>query len=162
MCLVQGDFVRWTDLYARYQGRDDNEYKIDRTLPSRMREDVSWRQTFIKILLDYYYKDIKEPVEVQVKTNEYRQENNDFYNWLCENIKCEKNNILKLKDVVDLYTGKASGSKGLNPFKKDIEKFIKESFKEINYKYQNSSFEGKSYRGWLHVGFKCEGNDDFI
>jgi hypothetical protein len=42
---------------------------------------MTWRQTFMKVLLEYYFKDVKEPVGVQVKTNEYRQENNDFYNY---------------------------------------------------------------------------------
>ena len=51
-----------------------------------MREDLSWRQTFMKILLSYYYLDIKEPVEVQVKTNEYRQDNNDLFNFFEENL----------------------------------------------------------------------------
>jgi phage/plasmid-associated DNA primase len=36
----------------------DDEYKIDR---SRMREDITWRQTFMNILISYYYKDIFEP-----------------------------------------------------------------------------------------------------
>jgi phage/plasmid-associated DNA primase len=29
----------------------------------------------MNIMLEYYFKDVREPTEVQVKTNEYRQEN---------------------------------------------------------------------------------------
>ena len=78
--------IRVIDFPSRFvdEPNEPGEYKIDRTLPSRMREDLSWRQTFMKILLSYYYLDIKEPVEVQVKTNEYRQDNNDLFNFFEE------------------------------------------------------------------------------
>jgi putative DNA primase/helicase len=147
--------IRVIDFPSRFldDPKEENEYKIDRTLPSRMREDISWRQTFVNILIEYYNKHVPEPIEVQIKTNEYRQENNNFYNWLEENIKYERNNILKLKDIVELYVGKSVGGRGVNPLKKEIEKYIKEKFKDINYKYQNTTFEGKTYRGWLHIGF---------
>jgi P4 family phage/plasmid primase-like protien len=67
--------------------KDDNEFKIDRSLPSRMREDLTWRQTFVNILIDYYYMEIKEPSQVQAKTNEYRQGNDivlEFINQMCD------------------------------------------------------------------------------
>jgi P4 family phage/plasmid primase-like protien len=71
--------IRAVDFPSRFvdDPKEEGEYKIDRTLPSRMREDVTWRQTFMKILLTYYFRDdIKEPEEVKVKTSEY-QSNND-------------------------------------------------------------------------------------
>ena len=147
--------IRVIDFPSRFvdDPQESNEYPIDRTLPSRMREDISWRQTFMNILLKFYFQNVVEPEEVKIKTDEYRKENNDFYNWLDDNIVYQENNILKLKDLVELYTGKLCGTKMINPFKKEIEKFIKEKFKSINYKYQNTSHEGKSYRGWIHLGF---------
>jgi P4 family phage/plasmid primase-like protien len=150
--------IRVIDFPSRFvdEPKDENEYKIDRTLPSRMREDLSWRQTFMSILLEYYYKDVIEPVEVQVKTNEYRQENNDFYNWLVANVEEKKNHVLKLKDVIEMYTGKPCGTKGMHVYKREIEKFLKDTFKTANYKYQNTTHEGRSYRGWLHFDFKAE------
>jgi phage/plasmid-associated DNA primase len=63
-----------------------NEFKIDRTLPSRMREDITWRQTFVNILLQYYYKDVKEPKSVKVFTRKYRETNDvvlEFVNQMC-------------------------------------------------------------------------------
>ena len=144
--------IRVIDFPSRFldDPKEANEYKIDRTLPSRMREDITWRQTFIKILLDYYFMDVKEPLEVQVKTNEYRQENNDFYNWMDENIEQDKNGILKLKDVSQLYTGKINIHSSLsNKYKKEIEKWIKEKHKNINHQYRISSYNGERYKGWL-------------
>lgn len=150
--------IRVIDFPSRFvdEPKDENEYKIDRTLPSRMREDLSWRQTFMSILLEYYYKDVIEPTEVQVKTNEYRQENNDFYNWLVANVEEKKNHVLKLKDVIEMYTGKPCGTKGMHVYKREIEKFLKDTFKTANYKYQNTTHDGRSYRGWIHFDFKAE------
>ena len=153
--------IRVIDFPSRFvdDPKEDNEYKIDRTLPSRMREDITWRQTFINILIEYYYKDVREPSEVQVRTNEYRQENNDFYNWLTENVEYKTSSILKLKDIIELYTGKTCGTKAMNPYKKEIEKFIKEKYHDINCKYQNTTYDGKSYRGWLHLSLKSHDDD---
>ncbi len=149
--------IRVIDFPSRFvdDPKEENEYKIDRTLPSRMREDVTWRQTFMKILLEYYFMDVREPIEVQVKTNEYRQENNDFYNWMDENVEENKNGILKLKDVCELYTGKSKvHSSTSSKYKKEIEKYIKSKFKEVDYKYQDSSYNGERYKGWSGVQVK--------
>jgi P4 family phage/plasmid primase-like protien len=154
--------IRVIDFPSRFldDPKEANEYKIDRTLPSRMREDITWRQTFIKILLDYYFMDVKEPLEVQVKTNEYRQENNDFYNWMDENIEKNKNGILKLKDICLLYTGKPKIPPRMsNKIKLEIEKWIKEKHKDITFQYKDSYLNGERYRGWSGLNIK---NDDDI
>jgi len=133
------------------------EYKIDRTLPSRMREDVTWRQTFMKILLDYYFRDIKEPIEVQVKTNEYRQENNDFYNWLEENVEYKEDSYLQLKDVIYLYTGKNKmHSSTTSKIRKEIERWIKEKHKIIKWEYGVIKINNRTYRGWKDFGIRDE------
>jgi len=144
--------IRVIDFPSRFvdDPKESGEYKIDRTLPSRMREDVSWRQTFMKILLDYYFIDVKEPVEVQVKTNEYRQENNDFYSWMDENVEEKTGSILKLKDVCELYTGKPKiPSKMSTKIKVEIEKYIKINFRNLKEKYADSKLNGERYRGWV-------------
>jgi P4 family phage/plasmid primase-like protien len=147
--------IRVIDFPSRFvdDPKEQGEYKIDRTLPSRMREDITWRQTFINILIDYYYKDVKEPVEVQMKTNEYRQENNDFYNWLEENIECNENALLQTKDVCELYLGKSKiHTKELSKFKKEIEKWIKEKYKNISWEYGVVRINNKTYKGWRGLG----------
>ena len=147
--------IRVIDFPSRFvdEPKDSNEYKIDRTLPSRMREDPSWRQTFMKILLDYYFKDVREPVEVQVKTNEYRQENNEFYNWCKENIIYSEDSILKLSDVCCLFLGRTKiHSKESGKYKKEIEKFIKSNFSNVKWEYSVVTMNEKQYRGWRHLG----------
>lgn len=151
--------IRVIDFPSRFvdDPKESNEYKIDRTLPSRMREDITWRQTFIKILLEYYYKDVSEPQEVKVRTNEYREENNDFYNWMSENIEQQEDAVLKLKDVVEFYLGKPSKKeRERSKYKKEVEKFIKERFSGLKWEYgkvRYSSEEDTSSTtyGWKHV-----------
>ena len=149
--------IRVIDFPSRFvdDPKEPHEYKIDRTLPSRMREDLTWRQTFMKILLEYYYRDIKEPNEVRVKTNEYRQENNDFYNWLDEHIKISDDisDYIDLKTLCELFLGKQKISpKTSSKYKKEIEKYIKEKYHHIDYNYRQL-FVSDSYRprGWTHL-----------
>ena len=153
--------IRVIDFPSRFvdDPKESDEYKIDRTLPSRMREDVTWRQTFINILLEYYYKDVKEPVEVQMKTNEYRQENNDFINWLEENIEYKENSLVQTKDICELYLGKSKiYSKELSKFKKEIERWIKEKYrdKRVQWEYSTVRIGDKSYKGWKDFRIRDE------
>jgi len=69
--------IRVIDFPSRFvdEPKEDNEYAIDRTLPSKMREDVTWRQSFMNILISYYDRVVDEPEEVKVRTNEYRSDN---------------------------------------------------------------------------------------
>ena len=122
-----------------------------------MREDLSWRQTFMKILLSYYYLDIKEPVEVQVKTNEYRQDNNDLFNFLEENLEYKKDSLLQVKDVVLLHTGKAKVATSIsNKYKKEIEKYIKEKHKNVKWENDVVRVLDKTHRGWKNICIKDE------
>jgi P4 family phage/plasmid primase-like protien len=145
--------IRVIDFPSRFvdDPKERGEYKIDRTLPSRMREDITWRQTFMNILIDYYYKDVKEPVEVQMKTNEYRQENNDFYNWLEENIIYKQGSILKLQDTIEIYIGKKIGTRQLGKYRKEIEKYIKEKYNNIEWEYKQFWLGDTKYKGWQNL-----------
>ena len=148
--------IRVIDFPSRFvdEPKEYNEYKIDRTLPSRMREDMSWRQTFMNILLDYYYLDIKEPMEVKVKTNEYREENNPFLSWLEDNVIDKQDGILNLKDVCELFLGKAVPSRTSSKYKKEIEKYIKYKYPGICDKYKDTTLNSQKVRGWTGITFK--------
>ena len=151
--------IRVVDFPSRFvdDPKEPGEFKIDRTLPSRMREDPSWRQTFINVLLDYYYQDILEPEEVKVKTNEYRQENSDFYNWLEENVEYKEGCILQLKEVCELFLNKSKiHSKESSKYKKEIEKWIKERFQNLKWEYGNIKINEKVIKGWKDFKLKEE------
>ena len=149
--------IRVIDFPSRFldDPKVNGEYKIDRTLPSRMREDVTWRQTFMKILLDYYFRDIKEPLEVQLKTNEYRQENNDFYNWLEENIMYKENELLQLRETCQIYLGRVKVHSSVSSkYKKEMEKYIKEKYKQVKSEYGVVKINDITYNGWKHLCIK--------
>jgi phage/plasmid-associated DNA primase len=149
--------IRVVDFPSRFveEPKADNEFMIDKSLPSRMREDSSWRQTFMNILLEYYYKDIKEPDEVKMKTNEYRQENNDFSNWLDEHIEVKQDEVLKLTDVCLLYLNKTKIHSSLSTkYRKEVEKYIKSKYTQIESSHQDSTFNGVKYKGWRGLSLK--------
>jgi P4 family phage/plasmid primase-like protien len=155
--------IRAVDFPSRFvdEPQEPGEYKIDRTLPSKMREDISWRQTFVKILLEYFYKDdIKVPDEVKVKTNEYRQENNDFFSWLDENIQYSEDpsDYIDLKTICQLFLNKTQlGPRISTKYKKELEKYIKEKYstKSIQWKYDQLKIKAGDDilrpRGWNHL-----------
>jgi P4 family phage/plasmid primase-like protien len=150
--------IRVIDFPSRFvdNPQEENEYPIDRTLPSRMREDITWRQTFMNILLSYYHKTIPEPNEIKLKTNEYRQENNDFYNWLEENIEYKEGDVIQLKDICQTYLGKTKVHSSLSTkFRKEIEKYIKEKYKNVKWEFQHVWVDDKSVRGWKDLQLKC-------
>jgi P4 family phage/plasmid primase-like protien len=128
-----------------------HEHPIDITLPSRMKTDITWRQTFFNILLDYYYKKVPEPEQVKITTLEYQEDNNEIEAWLKEHIIYEQDAILQLKEVVCLYTGvDRVHSKVSSKFKKQIEDFIKSHFVGHPFIYTDSTFKKSRYRGWLN------------
>jgi len=96
--------IRVIDFPSRFvdEPKESNEYKIDRTLPSRMREDGTWRQTFMKILLEYSYKDVKEPIEVKMKTNEYQSENDLNSVFVMQNL-IKGGEFVKWTELYDRY-----------------------------------------------------------
>jgi P4 family phage/plasmid primase-like protien len=152
--------IRVIDFPSRFvdDPKDRHEYKIDRSLPSRMREDLSWRQTFMNILLEYYYKDTVEPDEVKIKTNEYRKENNNFYNWLDENIAYSEGDILQLSTLCEAFVGKKVSPRAMSKFRKELEKYIEQNTelknKGVNHQMQDSSYNGQKYKGYLHLAIK--------
>jgi P4 family phage/plasmid primase-like protien len=150
--------IRVIDFPSRFvdDPKDPNEFKIDRTLPSRMREDVTWRQTFVNILIDYYYKDIPEPIEVKLKTNEYREENNDFNSWLDENIIEKEDGIINLKDICQLYYHKEVTKRDKNKIKKMVEKWISTKYQHLDHICKYSRHNGIKYNGWKGVSLNLE------
>jgi P4 family phage/plasmid primase-like protien len=142
--------IRVIDFPSRFvdQPKESNEYKIDRTLPSRMREDISWRQTFMNILLDYYSVDVEEPDEVQLKTNEYRQENTPLLTWLADNVIEKEDSIVNLKDICMLFFEKEVNKREKNKVKKDVEKWISKTFPSLDFLCKESRFNNSKYHGW--------------
>lgn len=150
--------IRVVDFPSKFvdEPSEPGEFPIDRTLPSRMREDPTWRQTFMNILLSYYTRIVPEPIEVKMKTNEYRQENNDFYNWLEENVEENEDELLQLKTICEMYLNKTSKihSSLTTKYKKEVEKYVKEKYKLLKWEHGVVRINNISYNGWKHLSIK--------
>ena len=117
--------IRVIDFPSRFvdEPTGENEYLIDRTLPARMREDVTWRQTFMNILLDYHYKLVPEPDVVKLRTTQYKEETNEVVQWIVENIVYEKGCVLSQVNLNQRYFNNARvGVKEKGKLKVQIEK----------------------------------------
>ena len=90
----------------------------------------------------------------QIENDIEEIENNDFYNWLDENIEYSPGNIIELKDICFLFSNKTLAPRSSNKFRKEIEKYIKEKFKNVSNIFQNTTFNGKKFKGWFDFTIK--------
>jgi P4 family phage/plasmid primase-like protien len=149
--------IRVIDFPSRFVENpvEANEFKIDKTLPSRMRVDIAFRQTFMNILLRYYNEDVIEPNVVKLRTNEYRNENSNMVAWFDENLEAKQGSVIALKDIYNLmYPNKPRNNRIMNSLKKEVEKYIKTTFPTLPYTFQDTTYQGAKYKGWLHVSIK--------
>lgn len=79
----------------------------------------------------------------------------DLYNWLNNNIEQNKNCILRLKKICELYTNTNNVHARLsNKVRLEIESWIKANYKDINHQYKDSFLNGERYRGWVGLKLK--------
>jgi len=124
-----------------------NEFKIDRNLFTKMREDPTWRQTFMNILIEYYNKQIKEPEEVSKYTNKYRENNDKNLEFANTYIKKEESGFILWSELWQIYQdwyfelhGNTNNLKKLQTKKYFIEKIFKIEDKMVKNKG----------RGWIN------------
>lgn len=83
------------------------------------------------------------------------EQENDLYNWLNNNIELDKNGILKLKKICELYLDTDNvHAKLSNKIRLEIEKWIRLRYKNLNYQYKDSCLHGERYRGWIGLKLK--------
>ena len=86
--------------------------------------------------------------------NEEKEES-ELYNWLNNNIELDKNGILKLKKICELYLDTDTIYPKLsNKIRLEIESWIKTKFKHLNFQYKDSYLNGERYRGWCGLKLK--------
>ena len=83
-----------------------------------------------------------------------KNEQCDFHSWLDKNIEYKENAILKLSNCVYKFLNKQSASRSTTIYKKEIEKWIKNNYPNINFIYTNSSHNNIKYKSWLHFALK--------
>jgi P4 family phage/plasmid primase-like protien len=137
-----------------------NEFMIDGEITSKMNDGNIWRQTFLNILLDYYYQDVPEPEEVTVKTKEYAQDNNEYESWFKDHIVEKEGSILNLKDLAMKFydTEEKIHPRDSSKVRIEFEKFIKNTYPNMQYKCKKSQIvlvgEKVRYNGWIGLNLE--------
>jgi P4 family phage/plasmid primase-like protien len=134
-----------------YEPTEENEYQIDQTLPSRIRDNISWRQTFLNILLGYYYKTVPEPESVKIETDEYQDDNNELEQWISTNVIYVKGGTLQLKEVCEKKTDKVkTHSRVSSKIKKELENYIKKNFINEIFEFRDITINQTRIKGWIN------------
>jgi len=108
---IDGDDAVWRrfriiDFNSKFVDNPErpNEYKKDFTIPTRIKEDPSFKKGLINLLIKYYYNPYTDvPPQVLARTQEYIQDNQEIHNWCQEHIITSPENILKLNDIFEYY-----------------------------------------------------------
>jgi hypothetical protein len=103
--------------------------------------------------------EIRNVLELSSENNKIilnKSENDDFYNWLEENIVENKNGIVKLAKICQLFFNNKSkvGVKEKGKLRKEIEKVIKSRYPQINNECQRTTIDGKPFQGWKGLMLK--------
>ena len=99
-------------------------------------------------------EELLERLEMDIyieEENEVENEESEFYNWCSENINLKENGILKLNDVCELFIGKKVGPRIMSRYKKELEKFIKENYPNIDHIYKQFWSNDQKYNGWQNL-----------
>jgi hypothetical protein len=91
---------------------------------------------------------IPQNVKVNIKVE------NTFLNWLDENIIYSNDSILTISTIIFHFTNKKLASRSLGQYRLHVEKWIKERFKNVNYKYQDTTYHTIKYKGWRNLKIK--------
>ena len=92
-------------------------------------------------------------------SNEYCQDDNNFYNWLDENICYKQGSVVKLNDVCELYLGKKVNNKKMGKYKEQLDRYLTENKPKFNDScivWKDSYYNNSKYKGWLHLAFSDE------
>jgi len=81
--------------------------------------------------------------------------NFNFYNWLDKNIQYKNNSLLQLSEICKLYSNTLNIHSSISSkYKKEIENYIKENYKQVKSEYGVVKIGNKTYNGWKHLCIK--------
>lgn len=80
-----------------------------------------------------------------------KNEQNDFHSWLDENIEYKENSVLKLSECVEKFLNKIISPRELGKYREQLEKYIKNKYPQINFKYKQFWINNQSYKGWQNL-----------
>ena len=74
-----------------------------------------------------------------------------FDYWLDKNIIYKKNAVLKLQDTIEIYIGNKISTRHLGVYRKKIEKYVKEKYRNIEWEYKQFWISDTKYKGWKNL-----------
>ena len=90
-------------------------------------------------------------IDIEEECDSNEQVNNDFYKWLEENIGINTGSILKLQDTIEVYIGKKISTRQLGKYRKEMEKYIKERYTNVDWEYKQFWVGDIKYKGWQNL-----------
>lgn len=93
-----------------------------------------------------------------VKIIKHKVEDNDnsFKEWLHEHIFYKHGSQTTLKTIIQTFCGHPLPSRKAAVYRLQVEGYIKNRFPRIDWKYKDSIYDSKRFRGWLHVELNSE------
>ena len=127
-----------------------NEFPVDTALSYRIDTDVSFRQTFMNLLIGQLNEDVPMPETVVMRTTQVRDCNDGFTQWLKESIVVEAGKMLYLQEIVQVYKGEiVKGTKALSKYKVRVDTFLNETFNIPTSNYIVRPNNGSRKRCWI-------------
>jgi prophage antirepressor-like protein len=74
-----------------------------------------------------------------------------FDYWLDENVIYKENAVLKLQDTIEIYIGNKISTRHLGIYRKKIEKYVKEKYRNIEWEYKQFWISDIKYKGWKNL-----------
>lgn len=115
---------------------------------------AEFREVFFSYLVNVIYPEfkkfgIKEPKEVEMKTNSYRQDNDLFYQYIRERLEVKSDGVLKITEAYGdfKYWFKQSGVDSKIPSNKEFKEYFNRKFKEYG-SHKNGT------AGWRGISLK--------
>ena len=124
----------------------------DKKLVFKIMSDLTWRQTFVNMLINMSTVEVEEPDCVKTSTINYKQGSDEIGIWLTGRIVRVDTNILTATDVVKAHTGSDLNLKGYQarPYNIAITQHLTDTFGNGITRYENKVHKigKKSVRGW--------------
>jgi phage/plasmid-associated DNA primase len=134
-----------------------HQHLADDQLGHLIETDISFRQTFMNILISYLTKDVPMPEEVKLKTTRCRDSNDEFTEWLKVAIEEKEDELLTLDTIVRRYgDDSARGPRGMSKYKSSVMEFLLKTFNIPANNYTNRRIPGsdKKFSCWCGIAIK--------
>jgi hypothetical protein len=93
--------------------------------------------------------------EVKILKHKVEGENL-FMEFLHKHLRYSPGSQINLKTILDLFFGQPLPSRKACVYRQQVESYIKKRFPKASWKYSDTTFNSKRFRGWCDIEFKSE------